>query len=127
MYKCKRRHVTLIEMMIVMFLIAMIIGVVAYNYQGSLEEGKAFKTKTNKQKIENALTLILSDYPEYKDDIETKWKDLLTLSPLLQNTKDMENDGWGKEFEVKIENDRVEVKSSKLQEYHNKAKASVTK
>ncbi len=30
-------------MMIVMFLIALITGVIAYNYRGSLEEGKSLK------------------------------------------------------------------------------------
>ena len=31
----KRRFITLVEMMIVMFLIAMITGVIAYNYTGN--------------------------------------------------------------------------------------------
>ena len=56
--KCmKKRYITLVEMMIVMFLIAMITGVIAYNYTGSLEEGKAFKTKAGIQKIETILAL----------------------------------------------------------------------
>ncbi len=46
MKQYKRRYITLIEIMIVMFLIALITGVLAYNYRGSLDEGKAFKTKT---------------------------------------------------------------------------------
>ncbi len=45
MYRAAKRCVTLIEMMIVMFLISLITGVIAYYYRGSLDEGKAFKTK----------------------------------------------------------------------------------
>ena len=49
--KIKRHFVTLIEMMIVMFLIMLITGVIAYNYRGSLDEGKAFKTRAGIEKV----------------------------------------------------------------------------
>ena len=60
----KKRFVTLVEMMIVMFLIAMITGVIAFNYTGSLEEGKAFKTKSGIDKIHTILDLHLASHPE---------------------------------------------------------------
>lgn len=41
-----------------MFLIAMITGVIAYNYTGSLEEGKAFKTKAGIEKFIQSLICI---------------------------------------------------------------------
>ena len=41
----KKTAVTLIEMIVVMALIAMITSAVAYNYPGSLEKGRAFKTQ----------------------------------------------------------------------------------
>ncbi len=79
MKKVAKRFVTLIEMMIVMFLIALIIGVVAYNYQGTLEEGKAFKTKTGKEKLETILNLVVSERPEAEDDIEIRWADYVKV------------------------------------------------
>ena len=61
MKKIKRRYITLIEIMIVMFLIALITGVVAYNYRGSLDEGKAFKTRAAIDKLETILNLKVSE------------------------------------------------------------------
>jgi Tfp pilus assembly protein PilE len=56
--KTKRRNITLIEVMIVMLLVALFTGVVAYNYSGSLEVGKANTTKMAMEKLENTLALI---------------------------------------------------------------------
>lgn len=118
MYKKKKRAVTLVEMMIVMFLIAMIIGVVAYNYAGSLDEGKAFKTKTSIEKVQTILTLAASEH-----DIETvvsRWKEFLASSPLVSNASSLERDGWGKELQVKEEDEQIVVTSQKLAEYARK-------
>ncbi len=41
----KKRTFTLLEIMIVIFLIGLIGGIVSYSMKGSLEEGKAFKTE----------------------------------------------------------------------------------
>ncbi len=125
MYRMIRRCVTLIEMMIVMFLIAMIIGVVAYNYQGTLEEGKAFKTKAGKEKLETILTLAISENPELKDNIDSKWKEVIKNSPLVQNSQDLTKDGWGDEYEVKIDNDHVKVYSRKYAAYSEKNRTSM--
>lgn len=118
MYKKQKRHVTLIEMMIVMFLIAMIIGVVAYNYQGSLEEGRAFKTKAGKEKLETILTLAADGAPD--ENIERGWRDIIKKSPLVSNAKDLMNDGWGKEFEVHVKEGKIDITSRKFTEYTQK-------
>lgn len=113
----KKRNVTLIEMLIVMFLIAMIIGVVAYNYQGTLEEGKAFKSKTGKEKIETILTLAVSQNPDLEDNIESRWKEIVRKSPLVKNPDDLIKDGWGEEYDVSVQDGRIRVRSRRLEEY----------
>lgn len=125
MYRVVRRHVTLIEMMIVMFLIAMIIGVVAYNYQGTLEEGKAFKTKAAKEKLETILTLAISENPSLRDDIEAKWKEVVKSSPLVHNPNELMKDGWGEDYEVKIVDDRLRVTSKHYNQYVEKNRSSM--
>lgn len=118
MHKMKRRFVTLIEMMIVMFLIAMIIGAVAYKYQGSLEEGKAFKTKVGIEKLTTILTLVLADHPEWSSEINSKWQDLVKNSPLVQNSNDLIKDGWGNTYDVKLNQDgQLDVISGRYNEY----------
>ena len=47
MVYCNRRYITLIEIMIVMFLIALITGVLAYNYRALFEDASARAALTN--------------------------------------------------------------------------------
>lgn len=121
MYVYKRRMITLIEIMIVMFLIALITGVLAYNYQGSLEEGKVFKTKVGMERVETILNLAVSQQPQLLDDISSNWKGLIEKSPLVQNAKDLEKDGWGYDYRVEKDNDgRITVISEGLRNYEQK-------
>lgn len=127
LFKTVKRYVTLIEMMIVMFLIAMIIGVVAYNYQSTLEEGKAFKTKTAKEKLATVLTIAISNNPNIVENLETNWREEVRKSPLVQNSNDLIKDGWGQEFTVNYENGRVIIRSSRYEEYLRKNPGSAFK
>lgn len=113
----KRRYITLIEIMIVMFLIALITGVLAYNYRGSLEEGKAFKTKAGIEKLETILNLAVSENPPLMDHIETQWKEIVAQSPLVQNTSALIKDGWGVEYRVSVDNNQIVVHSQRYDQY----------
>lgn len=120
MYKStiQRRYVTLIEMMIVMFLIALITGVIAYNYRGSLDEGKAFKTKASIEKIETILNLEVAKKPELRDGIASEWKTVIGNSPLVHDKSALLKDGWGAEYDVGIDdNGSIRVSSQKFEEY----------
>lgn len=126
-FQTQKRFITLVEMMIVMFLIAMITGVIAYNYSGSLEEGKAFKTKAGIEKIKTILALESSDA-----DLESAkdgWQALVRKSPLVQNADELLKDGWGGEYDVRVEEDPNEgkmivVSSKKYEEYTKKKNKS---
>lgn len=115
----KRRYVTLIEMMIVMFLIALITGVVAYNYRGSLDEGKAFKTQAAIERIETILNLEAAQHPAFLQDVSSNWKEIIRRSPLVQNPDALTKDGWGDEYQVSVEpsSGTIEVHSRKYDEY----------
>lgn len=120
--KKTRRFITLVEMMIVMFLIAMITGVIAYNYTGSLEEGKAFKTKTGMDKIHTILDLHLAANPEDRDHIDSAWREIISRSKLVKNAGELANDGWGFPYEVsKDENDEITITSRKYEAYKAKS------
>lgn len=113
----KKRYVTLIEMMIVMFLIALIIGVIGYNYRGTLDEGKAFKTKAGIEKLETILNLALAENPDLESNIESNWPEIVRTSPLVSNPSSLIKDGWGSTYDVKIEEGRIVVRSQKYEEY----------
>jgi len=117
MKKCVRRNITLIEVMIVMFLIALILGAVAYNFQGAFEKGKAFKTETGMKRLEEILSISISENPYLEDDIQSNWQSAVRQSPLVKNPQDLIKDGWGQEYDVKIEDGRIKVISSRYDEY----------
>ncbi len=120
-FACRKRFITLVEMMIVMFLIAMITGVIAYNYTGSLEEGKAFKTKAGIEKIHTILDLHLATHPEEKDNIDSEWQAIVGRSQLVKNAKELTKDGWGSEYKVTKNNDgEIEIVSDKYNAYLSK-------
>jgi general secretion pathway protein G len=122
-YRISKRYITLIEIMIVMFLIALITGVLAYNYQGSLEEGKAFKTKVGMERIETILNLAAAQDSKVSDDVSGQWKSVIEKSPLVNNAKDLEKDGWGFEYKVEKDNDgKIIILSEGLRNYEQKRK-----
>lgn len=123
----RRRFVTLIEMMIVMFLIALITGVVAYNYRGTLEEGKAFKTKAGIEKLTNILSLGLAEDPS-RDFSGDQWQEYVRHSPLVQNADALILDGWGSPYQVSIDNNHnIVVTSPKYDAYRGNNKSSMFK
>ena len=119
--KVIKRAVTLVEMMIVMFLIAMITGVIAYNYTGSLEQGKVFKTRASIEKIE---TIISLHKAQYGNDGKS-WEDMVKESPLVKNPKDLLKDGWGEDYIVNLAGDKVVITSTKLTAYDNAQRSNI--
>jgi general secretion pathway protein G len=100
----QKRYITLIEIMIVMFLIALIAGVVAYNYRGSLDEGRAFQTNQNAEKVRNILELELAKQrsPDYSALSGDGWKALIRGSSLIKDANSTMRDGWGNDLVVQF-------------------------
>lgn len=113
----KRRYVTLIEMMIVMFLIMLIFGVVGYNMSGSLEKGKVFATRAGIKKVEQILNLAVAENPSLLDNIESNWRGIVNASPLADKGSGLTKDGWGVEYDVRLENGEIVVTSKKFEDY----------
>lgn len=115
----QKRCVTLIEMMIVMFLIAVITGVIAYNYRGSLDEGKAFKTRTAIEKLETILNLEVAKNPQIANSIASEWQNYVVSSPLVHDANALLTDGWGEPYQVSVdaETGAVRVTSRRFDEY----------
>ena len=121
----RKRRVTLIEMMIVMFLIALIAGVVAFNYQASLEKGKAFKTEQGMEKIRTVLALELAENEDALNDIESNWEEYLKKSVLVKNAADLAKDGWGEKYRITVQDGdegfpEVNITSRRYEQYRAK-------
>jgi len=125
--KKKRRSVTLVEMIIVMILIATITGALAYNYRGTLEKGKAFKTEQTIKKIETILIIHFTEHPEDRAKLsdESSIRQIIRRSPIAPNLKSGEDpllDGWGNKMSISEETDAdedfsIKVTSSALDKY----------
>jgi general secretion pathway protein G len=123
--KAKKRFLTLIEMMIVMFIIAMITGGLAYRYVGSLDESRAFKTKVSMERLTGILNLKLASDSDFLSELNT-WERVVEESPLVNNSRDLINDGWGNKFQVDRDNEgNIVVSSRKYNDYINTQKQTM--
>lgn len=118
MYKKTRRLITLIEIVIVMFLIAMITGVIAYNYTGTLEKGKAFKTEMGIERLTTILNLAAAEDHSLVNDVESRWESVVKRSPLVNKPDELIKDGWGEKYQVGLDdNGNIEVHSRNYDDY----------
>lgn len=123
MKKKHKRSFTLLEIMIVIFLIGLIGSVIGYNMKGSLEKGKAFRTEQAMLQIEDAVTLQLAEGRTSKDEIENDLAKVLTKTGLFKKPKEIAKDGWGEEFVISLDEDNnIEIYSKKYEAYLKKNK-----
>lgn len=113
--KIRRRFVTLVEMMIVMFLIALITGVVAYNYRSSLDRGRVFASEQGVERLQQILEIAVAERPELIDQVATRWQDIARTSPLFNER--LLQDGWGNTYSVQVMEGRIQVSSPGLDTY----------
>lgn len=118
----KKYAMTLLEIMIVIFIIGIIGSVIGYNMRGSLDNGKAFKTKEGSRKLyeivqlESAQTGMLKDEGNLSESIST----MLKNSGLVKNVKELMRDGWGNEYQFSIEGEDLRFRSDKYDAYCEK-------
>lgn len=115
---CKKRYITLIEIIIVIFLIGLIGGVLAYNLTGTLDKGKAFATEQGMQRLNNILELSVAERPQLLNNLESEWETAVQRSPLVDNPSALIYDGWGSKYQVTVENGVITIRSENLNRYN---------
>ncbi len=125
----KRQSITLLEIMIVIFLIGLIGGVVGYNMKGSLDRGRAFKTEQMQEKIAEILELEMNVQRLDPLQVKEEAKNILAKSGFFKDDKDLLlNDGWGQEMAVEWNaKDSKFVVISKELEKHKKKHQTIAK
>ncbi|MBM3200894.1 MAG: type II secretion system protein [Chlamydiae bacterium] len=93
----KLRPMTLLEIMIVIFIIGIIGSVIGYSMKGSLEEGKAFKSEQGSKQVYEILTLEMAKGGKLEDILANPLK-YLESSGFAKNPKSLLQDGWGGEY-----------------------------
>ncbi len=106
--KINKRAITLLEMMIVIFIIGIIGSVVGYSMKGSLNEGRAFKSEQGSKQVYDILMLSLANGSNMNQIVKSP-EALLSESGLVSNPKKMIKDGWNQKFVIRktSENDVV--------------------
>ena len=115
--KKKKRAVTLIEIMIVIMLISLIGGALAFNMRGSMDQGRAFKTDQNIARVRDILLMADVDGDLSTDDIVTGWRNIVGKSSLVDASKVIV-DGWNQPLNVvKNDDNDIVVTSDRLSKY----------
>ncbi len=112
--KKRRSHITLIEIMIVIVLIGLIGGALAFNMRGSLDQGKVFQTEQKLKRIEDILSIAEAQGTSL-DEIASTWETIVADSPLADGAKTT-TDGWKEKFTVLSNGKKIVVTSKKLPE-----------
>ncbi|MBS0622641.1 MAG: type II secretion system protein [Verrucomicrobia bacterium] len=116
----KKRALTLIELMIVIVLIGLIGGVVAYNMRGSLDKGRAFKTEQGGVQVYNLLMLAVAEGNSI-EKVVSDWEQFIANSGMVKNAEQTCRDGWGQLYTVRLSDKGDDiVVSSTHRGYENK-------
>jgi prepilin-type N-terminal cleavage/methylation domain-containing protein len=122
MKKNKKRAITLIEMMVVILIIGLISGVLAYNFKGSLDEGKRFKTEQGIEQVKNILMLEVAQGQDI-EYVKDNWSEIIDISPLAGKPSELKKDGWNELYQVEIDNNDIVVTSKKYEQWKQSKKS----
>jgi len=106
---------TLLEVMVVIFIIGIIGSVVGYNMRGSLDHGRAFKTKEASRKLYEIIifeSLNNNLIPQDSTDLAKSVEEVLNKSDLVRRPKDLIEDGWGSKFTFHFDDKTGELRFS---------------
>jgi len=107
----KKNPITLLEIMIVIFLIGLIGSVIGYNVKGSLEEGKAFRSEQGIAKLKDILQMEIASGIS-SEDIVNNPKYYLKRTGLVTDAAKLLKDGWGQPYIISQDGDYdISVKS----------------
>ena len=113
--KKKKRSVTLIEIMIVIMLIGLIGGALAFNMRGSVEKGKIFKTEQNIARVYDALMMASATGEFNIDSFDGKAiLKALENSVLIKNADKVLLDAWGSALTIVKDGNDLKVTSTHM-------------
>ncbi len=117
----QKRAFTLLEIMIVIFLITLITGAVGYNMKGSLDKGRSFRTELAMEQLHDLLLICLEEgtNPEM---LAKEPRGFLKQHNLAKNCDKIVQDGWGVDFLIQYDRNKNDFKigSSAYDKYKKK-------
>ena len=119
----KKRALTLLEIIIVIFLITLITGAIGYSMKGTLDKGRVFRTEQAIEQLRDLFLMCLSE-GESGEAIIGDPAAMLAKYGLAKNPKKIIEDGWGKKFDIALVrgNNDFKITSDNLEKYRDKIK-----
>ena len=96
----KKRPFTLLEIIIVIFLITLITGAIGYNMKGALDRGRAFRTEQAKAQLHDLLLVCLEEGVKGEELVKNP-SFFLKKYNLAKNSDKIVQDGWGEDFTIR--------------------------
>ncbi len=110
--KKKKRSMTLLEIMVVIFIIGIIGSVIGYNMKGSMKKGKQFKTDYAAAKIAEVLTMECELNGLNPHAVAKDFENVLKESGMVKDVGKLIVDGYGEKYKVSYVKDTFKVTSS---------------
>lgn len=122
----KKRPLTLLEIMIVIFLITLITGAIGYNMKGTLDRGRAFRTEQAQAQLRDLLLICLEEGVK-PEDLTKDPAEYLKKFNLAKNSEKIVQDGWGSNFLITYNQSKSDFKivSSAYDKYKRKLNQEV--
>ena len=98
----KKRALTLIEIMVVLFIITIVTSVIGVNMKGTMKEGKAFKSEKGSKQVYDILSLEMAKDPSLAQTILENPEAVLKNSGVASDSKKILQDGWGDGYVLKF-------------------------
>lgn len=95
----KKRALTLLEIMIVIFLITLITGTIGYSMRGTLDKGRAFRTEQAKEQLRDLLLICLAEGGDADKIAQDPVGNLKKLG-LAKDPENLVKDGWKHPFKI---------------------------
>lgn len=117
----KKKALTLLEIMIVIFLITLITGAVGYSMKGTMDKGRAFRTEQAKEQLHDLLLICLAEKGK-ADEIAKNPVGFLKELDLAKDPKKLIEDGWKQPFKIEAIRNGTDfsIHSQSLKNYRDK-------
>lgn len=122
----KRKHsLSLLEIIIVIFLITLVTGALGYNMKGALDKGRAFRTEQGMQEVYDLLMLSVAEGKTLEEARKNPLECLKSLH-LSKNPEKLLKDGWGEDYTIVYTPNQTDlvIHSNKYEKYLEKRKGS---
>lgn len=118
-----KKALTLLEIIIVIFLITLITGAIGYSMKGTLDKGKVFRTEQAQEQLRDLFLMCLAE-GEKGEDIVRDPAAMLAKYGLAKNPQKIIEDGWGKKFDISLTQSKNDfrISSENLKNYRKKTK-----